>query len=211
MASRQKILKAVLIGLFIGLCFTILIYHLGKGTKSPDINETSPSPSPNIQIDEDEKRKAEDVKTKIEERLKQANQEKQNQTDQSQEEEEYAKEVMEITDFVGDALEKFGTFLTEEPNPLLWNNEERVFLAGQTIIIEGTYKQAKELNPPERFKKTHTLLLASLEKFSQSMPLFRQGADDLDVDKINEAVALMEEGESLMKEASKQILEDSLE
>ncbi|MBE0430052.1 MAG: hypothetical protein IBX61_09325 [Thermoleophilia bacterium] len=120
----------------------------------------------------------------------------------SSEEKAYRDGVMKISNDVSESLGELGGFVSENPLPFLWTDEEVIKLAMHTVIIEGGYDEAQKLNPPEKFKDVHASFIMALDKFAQSMRIFREGVDNLDVEKLEQATALMNEGSAYMNEAT---------
>jgi hypothetical protein len=106
-----------------------------------------------------------------------------------------------IKDFT-DSLNYLAQLLDEKPLYASWNENEKAVGALSSVTIEQSYDKAVKLSPPDKFIESHNLLLQSLKKYKQSMPLFRQGMDELNKQKINQSTTLMTDGASLLRQAT---------
>jgi len=117
----------------------------------------------------------------------------------------YATEMAELSKKVGDSQEALGEFLIENPNILTWSDQDAMHVAIETTMIELYYEQAEEIIPPSGLKETHDLFLLAMEKYAKAMPIFRQGVDEINPDKVSLSTDLMEEGGILMWQATNQL------
>ncbi len=83
-----------------------------------------------------------------------------------------------------------------------WNTKAAV----QITLIRMYVEEAREIEPPERFKEVHATFLRGMEKYEESMDWLVEGVDELDIDKIEKAAKLMEEGNTYIEQATDKIL-----
>lgn len=119
-----------------------------------------------------------------------------------QKEKQYIDETKLIIKDFTDSLDSLAQLLDEKPLYASWNKNEKVMGALSSVTIEQAYDRAVKLSPPDKFTESHNLLLQSLKKYKQAMPLFRQGMDELDKQKINQSTTLMTDGASLLRQAT---------
>lgn len=117
----------------------------------------------------------------------------------------YAGAVIQINKNIRDSTKYIGDLLQAKPNSLLWTEEEIMLLAFSTVVIEESYKQAKELEPPEKFETVYSLWLSALSKYAEAMPILRYGIDHSDADKINQSNDLILEGNKSYKQATEEL------
>ncbi|XOB41573.1 MAG: hypothetical protein ACKKMS_02535 [Candidatus Nealsonbacteria bacterium] len=90
-------------------------------------------------------------------------------------------------------------------SPILWTEEEIMLVAFSTVMLEESYTQAKELEPPEKFEAVHSLFLSGLSKYAEAMPLLRDGIDYSNADKINQSTDLLIEGVKFYEQATEKL------
>lgn len=117
----------------------------------------------------------------------------------------YTQSVVKINGDVSEAMEYFGVLFQEKPSILLWTEQEIIKVAMYTVIIEESYKSAKELNPPEKYKSVQSLFLSGLSKYAEAMPILIYGIDHSDADKINQASELLLEGNVFINQTTEEM------
>jgi len=115
---------------------------------------------------------------------------------------EYLNESQAIMNDFTKSLDYLSQLLINKSLPIYWNETELTMAALSSVYIEQSYDKIIKLTPPKELVEMHNLLLSALKKYKQAMPLFRQGVDNLDAQKINQSTTLMIEGASLMEEAT---------
>jgi len=189
--SSDQILQAVFWGFAIGLVIIVLINSVSRNKQETDTSKFEES----SRIEEQSTLKYDGKKEvgKNSDKLIQV----------------YATEIVELTGKIGEAQEALGDFLIESPNILLWSDQDVMYVAVETMAIEMYSKQAKELIPPNGLEKTHSLISSAMEKYSKAIPIFRQGVDEIDPDKISLSADLMEEAVVLMWQVTSQLKIDA--
>ncbi len=119
----------------------------------------------------------------------------------------YTQSVGKIMGDIAEAMGYFEVLFQEKPSLLLWTDEEIIYVAMYTVIVEQSYETAKELEPPEKYKTFHSLLLSGLSKYAEAMPLLIYGIDHFDADKINQATELVGEGAVFINQATEEMNE----
>lgn len=140
-----------------------------------------------------------DIDTTGENIINQANN---NDTINQQKEQLYLDEAKKIIKDFSDSLNYFAKLLDEKPLYSSWSENEKAIGALSSVTIEQAYDRAAKLSPPDKFVESHSILLQSLKKYKQAMPLFRQGMDESNKQKINQSTVLMTEGASLLRQAT---------
>lgn len=123
----------------------------------------------------------------------------------SQLEQQYIQEILKINQDVTNAMRYIGNLCQTKPLPTLWTEEEIFTASAHTIMIELSYETAQGLNPPDKFKTTHSFFLSGLSKFAEAMPIFRSGVDNLDANKIQQATDLITEGTQFINQATQEV------
>ena len=127
------------------------------------------------------------------------------QTEEQIAEQQYIQEFLEIGQTVSDGMKYIGNLSQTKPLPTLWTEQEIITAAAHTVMIELSYESAQELNPPNKFKSTHSFFVSGLSKYAKAMPIFRSGVDNLDADKIQQATNLIAEGVQLINQATQEL------
>jgi len=117
-------------------------------------------------------------------------------------EDEYKNSMATITNDVSESLFYIADFSENNLTPGLWDEDEIYDLELYTATIEFAYDDAGILDVPEKYEEFHAVFLQALEKYAEAMPLLRDGIDELDVDMIEEAAEIIEEGNVLLDQSA---------
>jgi hypothetical protein len=123
----------------------------------------------------------------------------------SPEEQVYLQEVQKISEQTTKSLTEMAELITTKPLPGLWTPQETLLLAANTVIIESAYTEANKLTVPARFQAVHTTWLRGLKKLADAMPLFRQGVDESNANKIEQAATMITEAGKDINQATEQL------
>jgi len=104
-------------------------------------------------------------------------------------EEAYREEMVEISAQYGDAFTEFGKLATAvgEDSSLLLDDDWKIDIAVILVTVKSLNEEIRALDPPERFLDVHSHLLEATTHYDKFVNLFIEGADELDVDKLNQA------------------------
>jgi len=78
--------------------------------------------------------------------------------------------------------------------PRLGNEAWTTQMAAQMAVVKLTYQTDSALDPPADMTDIHTMLLDALRDYDAAMDYLADGIDKSDVESINKATELMEEG-----------------
>ncbi|MEA2595446.1 MAG: hypothetical protein QOF01_1915, partial [Thermomicrobiales bacterium] len=117
-------------------------------------------------------------------------------------EQRYMLATLEITDTVGNALERLSD-LTSDVTVLDFVDDDWILdVATQLAIIKVSSEEIQKLTPPPAFESIHGLLVQALELYAQSADNLALGIDNLDAGLINQAVSEMDQGRALVEQAT---------
>jgi hypothetical protein len=68
-------------------------------------------------------------------------------------------------------------------------------------------KDLSSVSPPDKFKEMHELMVKGIEKFSQANTFMENGMNKVDVNSINRAGELLDEGNAIIGQAHKKFLQ----
>jgi hypothetical protein len=126
-------------------------------------------------------------------------------TSQQIQEQEYIQSAQKINSDVGEAARYLANIFQTKPISLSWTEQEIIEVAMYTVVIEESYRSAKELIPPEKFQTHYSYFLAGLSKYAEAMPFLRSGIDNLDNDQISQSIELILEGAEFINQATKEL------
>lgn len=176
-----------------------------------DSQDCSKQVEVNFTVDLTEKREKEEEKQAneeeariAEEKRKQEEEQERIREEKQQEENAYILKVSQSSERMSKAFGEMD-LLQKKPLPILWTNTEVIELAAATLVIENEYDSFSKNEPPEKYQKYHELYLSSLKKHKEAMPILREGIDNLDVDKVNEAGAIMTEANNILTESRREL------
>lgn len=177
--SFKRILKYSLLG-FIGLIILMVIVGI-FASKKPEQSQSVSQPQPTEQS------------------------EKISLTPEQELEVIYTQSVAKIMGDIVKAMGYFGVLFQEKPSFLFWTDEEIIYVAMYTVIVEQSYETVKGLEPPEKFKTAHSFLLSGLSKYAEAMPILIYGIDHYDTDKLNQVSELIIEGAVFVNQATEEL------
>lgn len=124
--------------------------------------------------------------------------------DLNPEAEQYVIEMLTIGADVQESMEILGQ-LSEKPLDVFYDNEFRFEIAAAMAVIKSSYDKSLQLNPPEEFVTANNEFVAGLALYDQAMDKLAIGIDDRDVDEINEATAMIVQGNTHINKATELI------
>lgn len=120
---------------------------------------------------------------------------------------EYLKKASEIIKTHEESLTILGSFLQENPLPMIWTEKELLNVVVHSVIIERSVSDLLNIDHTDKLDKTHDDLVAGFYLHSQAMKDLRDGIDNADSQKLSEASKKLSNGNVLINSASKKIAE----
>ena len=118
----------------------------------------------------------------------------------------YSGQANSIRINTGNDLESLGNFLTSNPYPLLWTDEEKKEVRADIEWIQQGYKDAQELEPPEGMEEIHDTLLEGTKYFNDAMTDLTKTIDNPDSDIVAEEMnSKLDKGFYAVKKAERLI------
>jgi endonuclease YncB( thermonuclease family) len=114
-------------------------------------------------------------------------------------EQTYALTVAGYLEVMGDSFGRFGDLMQ---NPLIGDADWTYEVAAELATWKIVYEEAAALRPPAVFAEMHGVLLAALERYSLAADQIAYGLDNYDLDALNYALVLFEEGTALIGQAN---------
>ncbi len=110
---------------------------------------------------------------------------------------EYIDAVSNNSSMLGKAFNEISRLTGEPELTEDWINAMEV----QIVNVRFHVNEARQLNPPYRFKKVHAVYLNAMDKYEESVDNLVEGIDETDPDKVNISGNLMVEGSAYVKQA----------
>jgi len=114
----------------------------------------------------------------------------------------YSDKIVEISTRVGEDIYFIGNFVSQNDNPLLWTDYQKIEFIGKTVSVEEQYDRAKNIQPPLELRSVHKLFVEGLELYKEAVIKLREGVDEINIDKILDANKILIEGNEKIAEAN---------
>jgi len=122
------------------------------------------------------------------------------ETDYSFEETAYVRAITEQSRQWGNTLTKLGEYLQA---PQYADQNWVINVATQLATMRTLAEEARNLDPPPKFKEVHSQYLLACESYEKCSHLLANGIDNFDVDKINQAAEQMFKGNEHIQNATR--------
>lgn len=115
---------------------------------------------------------------------------------------QYCLEIAANSSKIGDALTKLANAIRKpQMNEQVWVLE----VAAQLVIIEGSIKEARQIEPTPKMQSVHTKYMSALDNFQYVVDNLPKGIDNLDTKIIDSCAENLQLGTQHLIEASEEV------
>jgi uncharacterized secreted protein with C-terminal beta-propeller domain len=118
----------------------------------------------------------------------------------------------EMSTYLGDFSKYMGDFselnMEAGNNPMMMKDDNWIMDTAVTLtMMDDTITKIQGINPPDKLKESHAVVLQGMEKFKYVVDNYPEAVDNLDVNLLTSCVTAMTEGSEYLAEATGMIKE----